>query len=92
MDIYHVGVTAGDYEAAFIPKFETYVIGEEAAKKLMTRLKRICKKKERRTWGDYNKSVYEGGGPNWNVWMHQITPDDPNMEAELKKYSLNDND
>ena len=89
MDIYHVGISAGEYEVALTPKFEAYVTGEEAAKKLVARLKRIGKKKERYVWGDYVKSKYDGGGPDWWVWMYKITPDDPNMEAELKKYSLN---
>ena len=90
MDIYHVGISAGEYEVALTPKFEAYVIGEEAAKKLVARLKRIGKKKERYVWGDYVKSIYEGGGSNWWTWMHKITPDDPDMEVKLKMYSLND--
>jgi hypothetical protein len=90
-DIYHVGINAGEYEIGLVPKFETYVIGEEAAKKLVARLKRIAKKKETRN-GDYVKSKYDGGGPDWYVWMRLIIPDDPLMESELKRYSLNDND
>jgi len=55
MDIYHVGINSGEYEEAFTPKFETYVTGEEAAKKLVAKLKRIAKKKEKTNRYSYLK-------------------------------------
>jgi len=88
MDIYHVGINSGEYEEAFTPKFETYVTGEEAAKKLVAKLKRIAKKKEKTNRYSYLK--YDEGTPSWWVWMIKITPDNPQLEDDLKRYAKND--
>lgn len=89
-EIYRVGITSGEWEVRLTPKFDTYVVGEEAAKKLVARLKRIGKKKEKTNPFDYLN--YDDGTRSWYVWMRRIIPDDPLMESELRRYSLNDNE